>query len=133
MARGFTQIQGIDYTETFSPVVKLNPSRYYLLLLLNLILKIYQLDIKIVFLNGFIEEDIYMSIPKGYPLPFNSNIACKLKKSIYGLKQSSRGWYQRRDQYLLKHKFQRLETNASIYIKQMQVFILNERQTTISS
>jgi len=99
VARGFTQIQGIDYTETFSPVVKLNSIKVLLALELSSIkvlhnFEIHQLDVKTEFLNGFIEEDIFMSILEGYPLPSNSNMVCKLKKSIYGLKQSSRAWYQ---------------------------------------
>ena len=117
VARGFTQIQGIDYTDTFSPVVKLNSIKVLLALATQHNFEIHQLDVKTAFLNGFIEEDIYMSIPEGYSVPSNSDMVCKLKKSLYGLKQSSRAWYQRLDQYLLLHKFQRLESDASIYIK----------------
>lgn len=67
------------------------------------------------FLNGFIEEDIYMTIPKGLP-PTHINKICKLNKSLYGLKQSFRVWYPRLDQYLLLHKYQHPKSNVSIYI-----------------
>ena len=117
VARGFTQIQGVDYIETFSPTVKLNSIKVLLALAAQFDLKIHQLDVKTAFLYGFIKEDIYMSIPKGLSPPPNTNLVCKLNKSLYGLKQSSRAWYQRLDQYLLLHHYQWLELDANIYLK----------------
>ena len=117
MARGFTQIQGIDYMETFSPVVKTNSIKVLLALATQYDLEIHQLDVKTAFLNGYIEEDIYMTIPEGFSLPSNSDLVCKLCKSLYGLKQSSCAWYQCLDQYLTSNKFNRLESDASIYIQ----------------
>ena len=78
-------------------------------------LEIHQLDVKTAFLNGYIDEDIYMSLPEGVIAP--SNMVCKLIKSLYGLKQSSRAWYMRFDTYLLQQGFSRLEADANIYIK----------------
>ena len=117
VARGFTQIQGIDYMETFSHVVKTNSIKVLLALATQYDFEIHQLDVKTAFLNGYIEEDIYMTIPEGFSLPSKSNLVCKLCKSLYGLKQSSRAWYQRLDQYLIFHNFHRLEFDASIYIQ----------------
>jgi len=79
--------------------------------------KLHQLDVKTAFLNGLLEEDIYMSILEGLPIPSSSNLVCKLGKSLYKLKQSSRAWYQRLGHYLLLHNFQRLVSDANIYIK----------------
>jgi len=115
VARGFTQVQGIDYSETFSLVVKLNSIKVLLALATQYNLEIYQLDVKTTFLHGYIDEDIYMSIPEGLSTP--SNLVCKLIKSLYGLKQSSRAWYMRFDAYLIQQGFLRLEANANIYIK----------------
>ena len=117
VARGFTQVQGLDYMETFSPVVKLNSIKVILALATQYNFEIHQLDVKTAFLNGYLEEDIYMIPPEGLALPLNSDLVCKLGRSLYGLKQSSRAWYLRLDQYLIFHKFLRLESDASIYIK----------------
>ena len=100
VARGFTQVQGIDYSETFSPVVKLNSIKVLLALATQYNLEIHQLDVKTTFLNGYIDEDIYMSLPERVIAP--SNMVCKLIKSLYGLKQSSRAWYMRFDTYPLQ-------------------------------
>jgi hypothetical protein len=115
VARGFTQIQGVDYFETFSPMVKLNSIKILLALATQYDLEIHQLDVKTAFLNEHIEKDIYMSIPEG--LPSNPDLVCKLVKSLYGLKQSSRAWYMRFDTYLILQGYQRLEADANIYIK----------------
>jgi len=95
VARGFTQVQGLDYMETFSLVVKLNFVKVLLALATQYNFEIHQLDVKTAFLNGYLEEDIYMTPPKGLSLPSNSNLVCKLGRSLYGLKQSSRAWYLR--------------------------------------
>lgn len=116
-ARGFTQIQGFDFTETFSPVVKLSSIRVLLAIATQYNLELHQLDVKTAFLDGHLEEDIYMQIPEGLHPPPAPNIICKLLKSLYGLKQSSRAWYLRLDQYLISQGFTRLEADASIYIK----------------
>ena len=117
VARGFPQVQGIDYTETFSPVVKLNSIKVLLALATQYNFEIHQLDVKTTFLNGNLDEEIYMSLPDGLPTPSNPQLVCKLAKSLYGLKQSSRAWYQRLDSYLLLQGYTRLESDADIYIK----------------
>lgn len=128
MARGFTQIQGIDYMETFSHVVKTNSIKVLLALATQYDLEIHQLDVKTAFLNGYIEEDIYMTIPEGFSLPSNSDLVCKLCKSLYGLKQSSCAWYQRLDQYLTSNKFNRLESDASILSKEKLTILFSSLQ-----
>lgn len=81
VARGFTQIQGIDYMETFAPVVKLNSIKVLLALATQFNFEIHQLDVKTAFLNGYIDEDIYMIIPEGL-LTSSSDQVCKLLKSL---------------------------------------------------
>jgi hypothetical protein len=93
VAKGFTQKEGIDYTETFSPVSKKDSLRIILALVAHFDLELQQMDVKTAFLNGDLEEEVYMKQPKGFPSSDGEQLVCKLKKSIYGLKQASRQWY----------------------------------------
>ena len=93
VAKGFTQQEGIDYTETFSHVVRFTSIRIILALVAGLDLELHQMDVKTAFLNGELEEKIYMVQPEGFIVPGSEHKVCKLKKSIYGLKQSLRQWY----------------------------------------
>ncbi|KAL4383566.1 hypothetical protein GQ457_15G010160 [Hibiscus cannabinus] len=93
VAKGFTQREGIDYTETFSPVSKKDSLRIVLALVTQFDLELQQMDVKTAFLNGDLEEEVYMKQPEGFSSSDGENLVCKLKKSIYGLKQASRQWY----------------------------------------
>ena len=93
VAKGFTQKEGIDYTETFSPVSKKDSLRIILALVAHLDLELQQMDVKTAFLNGDLEEEVYMKQPEGFSSREGEHLVCKLKKSIYGLKQASRQWY----------------------------------------
>ncbi|XP_038995819.1 uncharacterized protein LOC120120205 [Hibiscus syriacus] len=90
---GFTQSFGVDYHETFAPVAKLNTVRVLLSLAVNENWVLHQLDIKNAFLNESLEEEVYMRIPPG--VKSNTGKACRLLKSLYGLKQSPRAWFVR--------------------------------------
>ncbi|RVW18321.1 Retrovirus-related Pol polyprotein from transposon TNT 1-94 [Vitis vinifera] len=90
VAKGFTQKEGIDYTETFSPVSKKDSLRIILALVAHFDLELQQMDVKTTFLNGELEEEVYMKQPEGFPSSDGEQLVCKLKKSIYGLKQASR-------------------------------------------
>ncbi|KAL0559508.1 hypothetical protein IC582_004121 [Cucumis melo] len=94
VAKGFTQTYGIDYSETFSPVAKLNTIRVLLFVAVNKDWPLYQLDVKNVFLNEDPVEEVYMSPPLGFEAQFGQQV-CKLQKSLYGLKQSLRAWFDR--------------------------------------
>ena len=93
VARGFTQAYGIDYTETFSPVVRLNSLRVLLSLAVNQAWSLHQLDVSNVFLYGDLEEQVFMEQPPGYVAQGESSKVCFLRKAIYGLKQSPRAWF----------------------------------------
>ena len=90
VAKGFTQTQGVDYDETFSPVAMLKSIRILFAIAAYYDYEIRQIDVKTAFLNGYLEEDVYMVQPEGFVDPKHPNKVCKLKKSIYGLKQASR-------------------------------------------
>ena len=93
VARGFTQAYGIDYTETFSPVVRLNSVRVLLSLAVNQAWSLHQLDVSNAFLYGDLEEQVFMEQPPGYVAQGESSKVCFLRKAIYGLKQSPRAWF----------------------------------------
>src|SRR5207237_3036228 len=92
VAKGFRQIQGVDYDETFSPVAMLKSVRIMLAIAAFFDYEIWQMDVKTAFLNGNIEEELYMVQPKGFVDPKDADKVCKLQRSIYGLKQASRSW-----------------------------------------
>ena len=93
IAQGFTQTYGIDYEETFAPVAKLNSIRVLLSIAANLDWRLHQLHIKNAFLNGTLEEEVYMRVPPGFEANGNPDKVCKLKKALYDLKQSPRAWF----------------------------------------
>ncbi|RVX06981.1 Retrovirus-related Pol polyprotein from transposon TNT 1-94 [Vitis vinifera] len=92
VAKGFTQKEGIEYMETFSPVSKKDSLRIILALVAHFDLELQQMDVKTAFLNGELEEEVYMKQPEGFPSSDGEQLVCKLKKSIYGLKQASHQW-----------------------------------------
>lgn len=118
VARGFTQKEGIDFEETFAPVIRYSSLRLLFALSLKLNLKITHLDVKTAFLNGFLKEDVLMRQPEGFIKKENANKVCKLKRAIYGLKQSSRAWNLRVDEVLLKSGFKKSVYEPCLYVKQ---------------
>jgi transposase InsO family protein len=90
VAKGFRQIQGVDYDETFSPVAMLKSVRILLAIAAFFDYEIWQMDVKTAFLNGNIEEELYMVQPEGFVDPKDAKKVCKLQRSIYELKQASR-------------------------------------------
>ena len=118
VAKGYSQVEGVDFLETFAPVAKFNTIRCILALGAALDLEIHQMNVKTAFLNGESEEDIYMHQPQGFEVKDSEHLVCKLKKSLYGLKQSPRAWYQRIDHFFTKEGFTRSEADHSLYIKQ---------------
>lgn len=95
VANGFTQSYGVEYEEAFALMAKLNSVRVILSLGANLDWSLHQLDIKNAFLNGDLEEEVYMKIPHGIESSSTANMVCKHRKSLYGLKQSPRAWFDR--------------------------------------
>lgn len=92
VAKGYSQIYGADYDETFSPVVRFSSIRTLLSFAVQNNLNVHQMDVVTAFLNGHLEEELYMEQPEGYIKPGQEHLVCKLNKSIYGLKQSPRCW-----------------------------------------
>ena len=89
MAKGLTQWEGIDYMETFSPVSRKDSLRVIMALVAHFHLELYHMDVKTVYLNGGLEEEVYMKQPEGFSSSAGEHLVCKLKKFIYSLKQAS--------------------------------------------
>jgi hypothetical protein len=117
VAKGFTQREGIDYTETFSPISKKDSFRIVMTLIAHYDLELHQMDVKTVFLNGDLQENVYMTQPEGFVVEGKEHMGCKLKKSIYGLKQASRQWYLKFDEVIKKFGFIENQVDNCIYVK----------------
>ncbi|KAJ4717199.1 Retrovirus-related Pol polyprotein from transposon TNT 1-94 [Melia azedarach] len=115
VARGFTQREGVDYNEIFSPVVRHTSIRVLLAIVAHQDLELEQLDVKTAFLHGELEEEIYMTQPDGFQVPGKEDYVCKLKKSLYGLKQSPRQWYKRFDSYMIEIGYTRSPYDCCVY------------------
>lgn len=117
VAKGFTQKHLIDYNETFSPVVRYSTLRMFFALAAELGLQIDHMDVTTAFLNGELKEKIYMAQPKGFIAKNQENKVCLLQKAIYGLKQSSRAWYEKIDSVLIRLDFKASKLEPCVYYK----------------
>lgn len=86
--KGYSQQEGIDYEETFTPIAKIEAIRMFLAYIANKKFKMYQMDVKSAFLNVELEEEVYIEQPEGFPLTKEGDMVCKLKKELCGLKQA---------------------------------------------
>jgi hypothetical protein len=117
VAQGYIQIEGIDFDETFAPAARLESIRILLSISCHLSFKLYQMDVKIAFLNDILQEEVYVEQPKGFLDPHYPHHVYKLKKALYGLKQAPRAWYERLTTYLLEKRFTRGQADRTLFIK----------------
>ncbi|KAJ0585764.1 putative RNA-directed DNA polymerase [Helianthus annuus] len=117
VAKGYTQKEGIDYQETFSPVSHKDSLRIVMALVAHFDLELHQMDVKTAFLNEDLDEDVYMKQPEGFKPEGQEQLVCKLKKSIYGLKQASRQWYLKFDEVMKKQGFMKNQVDQCTYLK----------------
>lgn len=124
VVKGYAQIFGIDFSDTFAPVARLDTIRMLLAIAAQKGWKIYQLDVKSAFLNGFLEEEIYVEQPEGFAVKGQEDKVYLLKKALYGLKQAPRAWYSRIDDHLLNLGFVKSLSEATLYIKGDQINLI---------
>jgi len=98
--KGYEQIFGVDYSDTFAPVARLDTIRLVLALAAQNGWKVFQLDVKSAFLNGSLQEEIYVDQPEGFAAQGQEEKVYLLKKALYGLKQAPRAWYIKIDEHL---------------------------------
>jgi hypothetical protein len=115
VAKGFRQRYGIDYDDTFSPVVKPATIRTILFVAVSIGWSLRQLDVQNAFLHGYLEEDVYMKQPPGYEDKSKSEYICKLDKALYGLKQAQRAWHSRLSSKLCQLGFKASKADTSLF------------------
>ena len=116
VAKGFTQVFGLDFSETFSPVARLDSVRLLLALATLRDWEIHQIDVKSAFLNGDLDEEIYMRQPEGFQVPGQENKVCRLRKALYGLKQASRQWHRKLNTALRDLGFEKSAGDSSVHV-----------------
>ncbi|GKB01196.1 retrovirus-related pol polyprotein from transposon TNT 1-94, partial [Tanacetum coccineum] len=121
---GYYQQEGIDYDETFAPVTRLEAIRIFLAFATYMNFIVYQMDIKIAFLNGKLKEEVYVKQPLGFESNEFPNYVCKLDKALYGLKQAPRAWYETLSTFLTKHKFVRGKIDNTLFIYKTQTDVI---------
>ena len=118
VAKGYTQTYGIDYTETFAPVAKINTVRVLLSLAANLDWPLQQFDVKNAFLHGELSEEVYMDLPPGCMVSEKQcQKVCKLKKSLYRLKQSPRAWFGRFTKSMRAFGYRQSNSDHTLFLK----------------
>jgi hypothetical protein len=105
VAQGFSQVEDLDFGETFAPVAHLEAIRILLAFATSKEFKLYQMDVKNAFLNGVIQKEVYISQPPGFENPKYLDRVYKLSKTLYGLKQALWAWYARLKTFLLEHGY----------------------------
>ncbi|CAL9026178.1 unnamed protein product [Prunus brigantina] len=124
VAQGYTQMEGIDFDETFAPVARLESVRLLLAIACHLKFKLYQMDVKTAFLNGVLNEEVYVEQPKGFEDPHHPNDVFRLKKALYGLKQAPRAWYERLSSHLLGNGYVRGSVDKTLFVKRFKKDVL---------
>lgn len=117
VARGFTQKFGEDYDQTFSPVVRFESFRALMALAAKYGLKLHQMDVTTAFLHGVLEEEVYLKQPAGFVQSGKEHLVCRLKRSLYGLKQSPRCWNAALDEKLVTMGFRQTGADPCLYMK----------------
>ena len=115
--QGFRQKSGIDYFDTYAPVARISTIRLLIALASIHNLIIHQMDVKTAFLNGDLDEEVYMNQPQGFIMPGNENKVCKLVKSLYGLKQAPKQWHQKFDEVVLSNGYLLNQADKCVYSK----------------
>ena len=115
--KGYSQVFGVDFSKTFAPVAHLDTIRMLLALAAQKGWKTYQLDLKSAFLNGYLQEEIYVEQSKRFQVKGQEEKVYLLKKALYGLKQAPRAWYNKINEYFQSLGFIKSQSEATLYVK----------------
>ncbi|GJR38945.1 retrovirus-related pol polyprotein from transposon TNT 1-94 [Tanacetum coccineum] len=124
VAQGYNQQEGIDYDETYAPVARLKSIRILIAYACALDLKLFQMDVKSAFLNGFINEEVYMAQPLGFIDFEKLDHVYKLKKALYGLKQAPKAWFHRLKAFLIKHEYNIRIVDNTLFTKKKSLNLI---------
>jgi hypothetical protein len=119
VAKGYSQVEGLDFDEIFAPITRLESIHILLAYITHHGFKLYQMDVKSAFLNGPIKEDVYVEQPPGFKSEEYSNHVYKLHKTLYGLKQAPRAWYEYLRNFLIENDFRIRKANSTLFIRRM--------------
>jgi hypothetical protein len=117
VAKGYSQKYGVDYTEVFAPVARMDTVRMIIALAAHKNWMISQLDVKSAFLHGELSEDVYVEQPRGYEKKGSEHLVYKLHKALYGLKQAPRAWFSRIEAHFIGEGFQRCESEQTLFTR----------------
>ena len=117
MAKGYTQLEGLDFLDTFAHVAKLTTLRLLLVVATANDWYLKQLDVNNAFLHGDLHEEVYMQPPPDLSVPTSQHV-CKLQRSLYGLRQAGRQWYAKLSSFLISHNYILSSVDHSLFLKQ---------------
>ena len=117
-------MEGVDFDESFAPMARLESLRILLSIACTMDFKLYQMDKKCAFLNGFLNEEVFVEQPKGFQDPHFPDHVLRLKKAVYEMKQAPRAWYDRLTNYLLDRGFQRGYIDRTLFVKKDENYLL---------
>ena len=118
VAQEYIQAEGVDFDETFALVARLESIWILLAIACHLNFKLYQMDVNSAFLNGILQEEVYVKQPKGFEDPHRTDDVYKLKRALYGLKQAHWGWYDRSTSYFTRNGFKRGNADITLFIRE---------------
>jgi hypothetical protein len=114
MAKGFSQREGVDYEDIFPPVARYSSIREVISLATKKGWRVHQMDVNTAFLNGVVEEEVYVEKLKGFEVGSRETHVCRLRRALYGIKQAPQAWYSRIDNYLREMGFQWSEADPKL-------------------
>jgi hypothetical protein len=121
VAQDYTQVEGLDFGEIYAPVARLEAIRILLAFACAHNIKLYQMDVKSAFLNGYINELVYIEQPLDFKDDKKSDYVYKLKKALYGLKQAPGAWYERLRDFLLSKGFKIGKVDTTLFTKKIGI------------
>ena len=124
VVQGYNQEEGIDYDETFAPVARIEAIRLLIAFASHMEFTLYQMDVKSVFLNGLLQEEVFVKQPPCFENNVFPDQVYKLDKALYGLKQAPRAWYDRLSKFLLSHGYSRGKIDNTLFFKNKEKGLL---------